>query len=97
MLLSVFSVFVLLAIAGRSLLLVCICSPGRVPTDAETQTLPTTSLVTANVHSRPILMNKCILEVNLGQQSPAPEERKRAKTALFIANHIFTKELLHWV
>ena len=49
--------------------------PGRLPVDAAAQEPPTTSLVTANVHSRPIPMNKCILRVNLAQQSP--EDTKR--------------------
>ena len=64
----------------------------RVPVDAAAQEPPTTSLVTANVHSRPIHMNKCILTVNFAQQSP--EDTKRL---FFRANHTFTKELLHWV
>ena len=41
--------------------------PGRVPVDASAQEPPTTSLVTASVHSRPIPMNKCILAVNFTQ------------------------------
>ena len=49
--------------------------PGRVPVDAAAQEPPTTSLVTAGVHSRPIPMNKCILAVNFAQQSP--EDTKR--------------------
>ena len=49
--------------------------PGRVPVDAAAQEPPTTSLVTASVHSRPIPMNKCVLAVNFAQQSP--EDTKR--------------------
>ena len=49
--------------------------PGRVPVDAAAQERPTTSLVTASVHLRPIPMNKCIPAVNLAQQSP--EDTKR--------------------
>ena len=49
--------------------------PGRVPMDAAAQEPPTISLVTANVHSRPIPMNKCILTVNFAQQ--LPEDTKR--------------------
>ena len=65
--------------------------PGRVPVDAAAQEPPTTSLVTVNVHSRPIPMNKCILTVNFAQQLPEDTNR------LFSEPTILSQELLHWV